>query len=320
MTHWTIHDLPSQRGRRAIVTGTGGLGFQTALALAQSGAEVTLAGRNAEKGAASVATIRAAVGGASIRFEVLDLASLRSVAVFGDRMLDRLEGVDLLVNNAGLMMPPVRSTTEDGFELQFGTNYLGHFALTARLLPLLRRGRKPRVVSLSSLAHRSGRIDFADLQCERGYRPWAAYAQSKLAMLMFALELQRRSDAAGWGLMSNAAHPGIARTELFRNYPGARGFSVLLNRLHPFISQSAAAGALPALFAATAAEATGGTFYGPDGFHEIRGSPAPARVTPLAQDRASAARLWEISRCLTCEAFAAGQVRDICFCQDASVS
>ena len=218
MVDWTFSDIPSQRGRRAIVTGTGGLGYETALALVRAGGDVILAGRNLEKGAESVSRIKVEVPAARIAFEQLDLASLASVEDFAGPMLMQHTPLDLLVNNAGVMTPPSRQTTSDGFELQFGTNYLGHFALTGRLLPIL-NGRGPRVVNLSSLAHRGGAIHFDDLQWERSYRPWAAYGQSKLAMLMFAFELQRRSDAAGWGLMSNAAHPGYARTELIANGP-----------------------------------------------------------------------------------------------------
>jgi NAD(P)-dependent dehydrogenase (short-subunit alcohol dehydrogenase family) len=306
MAPWTIADIPSQSGRSAVVTGTGGLGFETALALARAEAEVILAGRNAAKGEASVARIRAAVPEANIRFAEVDLASLASVAAFARRLAAEHGSLDLLVNNAGVMMPPRRLTTADGFELQFGTNYLGHFALTGRLLPLLRAARAPRIVEVSSIAHRRAAMRFADLQWETLYRPWAAYGQSKLAMLIFALELQRRSDAAGWGLMSLAAHPGISHTELFSNGPGIskarmRMFGLVL----PFISQSAAAGALPLLYAATAPQAAAGGYYGPNGFREIKGWPGPARIMPQALDKAAAARLWQMSEALTGVTFGA---------------
>ena len=225
MTAWTTKDVPSQEGRLAIVTGTGGLGYETALVLAQAGATVVLAGRNEAKGRVSVEKIRVVHPGARIAFEKLDLASLASVAAFARHFADDHSSLDLLVNNAGVMAPPTRQVTSDGFELQFGTNYLGHFALTAHLLPLLKRGRQTRVVHVSSGAHHTGKIRFDDLQWERRYRPWFAYSQSKLANLMFAFELQRRSDANGWGLMSNAAHPGYARTELIPNGPGAKGLT-----------------------------------------------------------------------------------------------
>jgi NAD(P)-dependent dehydrogenase (short-subunit alcohol dehydrogenase family) len=208
----------------------------------------------------------------------------------------------LLVNNAGVMTPPTRRTTVDGFELQFGTNYLGHFALTAQLLPLLQRGRGPRVVEVSSGAHRlGGAIHFDDLQWERSYKPWAAYAQSKLAMLMFALKLQRRSDAAGWGLMSNAAHPGYARTELIAKGPGVDSAMARFSNVvvRPFLSQSAAEGALPLLFAATSPYAKGGGYYGPTGPFELIGAPGPAVIGGHAKDLAVASKLWELSNSLT---------------------
>ena len=300
MAPWTVAQIPSQTGRSAVVTGTGGLGFETALALARAGAEVVLAGRSPSKGEASVARIRAEVPQANIRFAELDLGSLTSVAAFAGQMAAEHGSLDLLVNNAGVMMPPRRRTTEDGFELQFGTNYLGHFALTAELLPLLTTARAPRVVEVSSIAHRRAAIRFDDLQWERGYRPWPSYGQSKLAMLLFALELQRRSDAAGWGLMSLAAHPGIARTELIANGPGLNGVPKLVYGLvQPFISQSAAAGARPILFAATAPQAVAGGYYGPSGFRELKGQVGPARIMPQASDTEAAARLWELSETLT---------------------
>jgi len=212
--------IPSQLGRTAVVTGaTGGLGYETALALARAGSEVILTGRDDRKGRSAIEKISGEVTGAKVSYEHLDLASLASVADFAQRMGAR-QSLDLLINNAGVMALPRRQTTADGFEMQFGTNHLGHFALTAGLMPLLRRATGPRVVSVSSLAHRTGFIDFNDLQGARVYSPWKAYGQSKLATLMFALELQRRSDAAGWNLTSNAAHPGFARTNLFASGPG----------------------------------------------------------------------------------------------------
>jgi NAD(P)-dependent dehydrogenase (short-subunit alcohol dehydrogenase family) len=295
---WSVSDIPALNGRSAVVTGAGGLGFETALALARAGGEVILAGRNPAKGAEGLAQIRAAAPGAAIRFEPLDLASLASVEAFASRLLAERSSLDLLVNNAGVMAPPQRQATSDGFELQFGTNYLGHFALTAWLLPLLRRADAPRVVSVSSLAHLQGAIRFDDINWERAYRPTAAYAQSKLAMLLFALELQRRADAAGWGLVSNAAHPGYARTELIANGPGAAAQAFNL-AFGPLLGQSPAQGALPQLFAAAAPEAAGGAYYGPAGFLELKGPPAPAKMTARAQDPAAARRLWEVSEQLT---------------------
>jgi NAD(P)-dependent dehydrogenase (short-subunit alcohol dehydrogenase family) len=291
-------EIPSQLGRTAVVTGaTGGLGYETALALAKAGAEVVLTGRDDRKGQSAIEKIGREVIGAKISYERLDLANLASVADFAKRMQAR-PSLDLLINNAGVMALPRRQTTADGFEMQFGTNHLGHFALTARLMPLLRRASAPRGVSVSSLAHRTGLIDFGDLQGERVYSPWKAYGQSKLACLMFALELQRRSDAAGWNLTSVAAHPGFARTNLFAGGPGGL-VSLATDFAAPFFGHSAADGARPILFAATSPNAKPGAYYGPGGFSELRGAPAAALVMPQARDAAAAARLWDVSAKLT---------------------
>jgi NAD(P)-dependent dehydrogenase (short-subunit alcohol dehydrogenase family) len=301
MTDWSTAEIPPLNGRTAVITGaTGGLGYETALALAGAGAAVVLTGRSEAKGRLALQAIRDRFPNASIAYEHLDLAKLASVADFAARFAAGHDSLDLLINNAGVMALPTRQTTSDGFEMQFGTNYLGHYALTAHLLALLRRGDRPRVVNLSSLAHRSGAIDFGDLQGTQSYRPWKAYCQSKLAMLMFALELQRRSDAARWGLMSNAAHPGFARTELIANGPGASGLFWQVNRLfQPYVSQSAAEGALPTLFAATSPQAKPSGYYGPNGFYELKGPPSQAKIMPQAKDVAAAARLWDVSAGLT---------------------
>jgi len=298
MAKWTARDIPSQDGRTAIVTGTGGLGFVDALELARAGARVILAGRNAAKGQRAVAQVLSEVPAASIQFEQVDLANLSSVAAFGARLRDRYERLDMLINNAGVMVPPTYIETIDGFELQFATNHLGHFALTAHLLPLLRNGQDPRVVSLSSVAARAGQIDFANLNAEAGYHPMRAYSQSKLACLMFALELQRRSDAAGWGIRSVAAHPGIARTDLLHNAPGSRSTMGVTRSLLWFLFQPVKQGALPTLFAATSPLAERGGYYGPDRLGETRGHPTAARIPAQALDRATAARLWEASEAL----------------------
>jgi NAD(P)-dependent dehydrogenase (short-subunit alcohol dehydrogenase family) len=301
MKPWTTADIPSQAGKRALVTGaTGGLGYETSLELARAGAEVILTGRNESKGRAALERIRREVSNAQIRFELIDLASLQSISQAAKRLLAQGAPLDLLVNNAGVMMLPQHETTTDGFERQFGTNYLGHFALTAHLLFLLIKSPAPRVVNLSSIAHRRGKIALDNLNAERAYKSWPAYEQSKLAMLMFALELQRRSDANGWGLMSNAAHPGFARTDLIANGPGTSGLLAVLSRvLGRFVSQSAAAGALPTLFAATAPEARRAAYYGPNGFQELRGAPSEARIYPQAADAGVAAKLWDASVKLT---------------------
>jgi NAD(P)-dependent dehydrogenase (short-subunit alcohol dehydrogenase family) len=296
---WTTNDIPSQRGRTIVVTGTGGLGFETASALARAGGEVIIAGRNAAKGAEAVDRIRRGEPSATIGFEAVDLGSLASVAAFGRRLGASRRSIDVLINNAGVMTPPRRETTEDGFELQFGTNHLGHFALTSHLLPLLRRGMNPRVVSLSSVAARQGAIDFDDLQAERSYKPMPVYAQSKLACLMFAFELQRRSEAAGWGITSIAAHPGIARTDLLHNAPGRYSAAGLARSLLWFLFQPAAQGALPTLFAATSPDARPGGYYGPDRLSETRGHPNDAKPPKQALETHVAGRLWEVSSALT---------------------
>ncbi|WP_061022054.1 SDR family oxidoreductase [Bradyrhizobium sp. CCH5-F6] len=301
MTDWTTAHIPSLSGKTVVVTGaTGGLGYETAMALAGAGAIVILTGRDDAKGLRAIEGICERFPDALIAYEHLDLASLSSVADFARRFAADNERLDLLVNNAGVMALPKRQQTEDGFEMQLGTNYLGHYALTARLLPQLRRAGAPRIVNLSSLAHRSGAINFDDLQGKHSYRPWRAYCQSKLAMLMFALELQRRSLAAGWGLTSVAAHPGYARTDLIANGPGTNTVQGRVGRLlQPWISQSAAEGALPTLFAATSPDAEPGGYYGPNGFYELKGSPGPARIMPQARDLAAAAMLWDASATLT---------------------
>lgn len=299
MTQWGLSDIPAQDGRAAIVTGTGGLGYETALALARAGADVTIAGRDPRKGAEAVAGIASAVPGARIRFGQVDLANLASIAAFARTVADERDSLDLLINNAGVMATPVRHQTADGFELQFGTNHLGHFALTAHLLPLLRRGRTPRVVGLGSVAARSGTMNFDDLQAERGYEPMPVYSRSKLACLLFALELSRRSRSAGWAIESIAAHPGIARTDLLWKGAGRDSWAGRARRFLWFLFQPAARGALPTLYAATDPAARDGRYYGPDGLGEIRGFPAEARIPKQALDTETAARLWDVSLRLT---------------------
>lgn len=304
MTRWTTSDIPSQKGRSAVVTGTGGLGYEDALALARVGCEVILAGRNPGKGTSAVERIRRDVAGAKINFELVDLAELASIAAFADRLATKRKSLDILINNAGVMVPPQRRATSDGFELQFGTNYLGHFALTAHLIPLLQAGTNPRVVSLSSVAAPAGAIDFDDLNAERSYKPMPVYSQSKLACLMFAFELQRRSDAGAWGITSIAAHPGIARTDLLHNGPGRWSGHGIARTVLPFLFQPVAQGALPTLYAATSPDAVAGGYYGPDRLAETRGFPHKAKVPPQALDVAVASRLWEVSEIMTRVRFA----------------
>lgn len=303
MEKWTAENIPSQTGRSAVVTGTGGLGYEDALALARAGASVVIAGRNPQKGAEAVASIKESVPGAQVRFGKVDLADLTSIANFASELAQEQESLDLLINNAGVMTPPDRRKTRDGFELQFGTNYLGHFALTGHLLPLLVNGSRSRVVTLSSIAARQGAIDFDNLQAEHDYTPMPVYAQSKLACLMFAFELSRRSKAAGWSIESIAAHPGITRTDLIVNGSGRASAAGLMRRFLPFLFQPAWQGALPTLFAATDPAARDGNYYGPDKLGGTRGYPTVETPPKQARDEVIAARLWDISVELTSDTF-----------------
>ena len=296
---YSENDIPNLAGKTAVVTGaTGGLGYETARMLAEHGARVILAGRNAKKGAEALSRIRAVAVKADIEFEMVDLGSLASVAAFAARMLAAGEPIDILVNNAGVMTPPTRQTTSDGFELQFGTNYLSHFALTAQLLPLLRAASEARVVSLSSVAARQGSIDFANLQSDP-YAPMMAYSQSKLACLMFAFELQRRSDANNWGIASLAAHPGVARTDLIVNGIGDKGPAAFARRYLSFLFAPVPQAALPTLFAATAPEARPGSYHGPKGLLETRGRVGEASSPKRSLDATVARQLWETSEKLS---------------------
>jgi NAD(P)-dependent dehydrogenase (short-subunit alcohol dehydrogenase family) len=297
---WTVKDIPPQHGKLAIVTGANdGLGYDTSAALAAAGAEVIVAARNQERGEDAVRRIRSAHPQTNLRFEQLDLASLASVKSFADRVMRDHPKLDLLINNAGVMALPQRETTEDGFERQFGVNFLGHFALTALLLQLLRKAPAPRAVQLSSLAHRRGRIMFEDLQSERNYSPWAAYSQSKIAMLMFGMELGRRADAAGWNLLSTSAHPGWAHTSLVANGPGLSWSGRIVGWIAPLFSQTSEEGALPTLYAATASDVVQGGYYGPLGRGETKGPPGPAKMAPQALDKDLATRLWDTAEQLT---------------------
>ncbi len=296
---WTTKDIPDQSGRVAIVTGANsGLGLAAAHALAAAGATVVLACRSKLKAERASAEILAVTPRAIVEPEVLDVASLPSVRSFVAATRRRFAALDLLINNAGIMATPQQSST-DGFELQFATNHLGHFALTGLLLPQLSARHGSRVVAISSIAARSGRIDFGDLMGERHYDEWKAYNQSKLANLMFAIELQRRLLRAGSATMAMAAHPGASTTNLFST-PGSffvkRVLSPLMRR---FMFQPAEQGALPILFAATATEAEPGGYYGPRGFQEMKGPPAPAEIPRHALDHDVAARLWQVSEQLT---------------------
>jgi NAD(P)-dependent dehydrogenase (short-subunit alcohol dehydrogenase family) len=288
---WTAADIPDQSGRVIVVTGANsGLGLVTARELARAGATVVMAVRDTAKGEQAAASIS---GDREVRR--LDLSDLASVTSFVDDLPH--DRVDVLINNAGVMAPP-RQTTADGFELQFGTNHLGHFALTGQLLPRLRAAAEPRVVTLSSAAHRMGAIHFSDLQGERRYNNWLWYGQSKISNLMFCFELQKRATAAGWALRSLAAHPGYARTNL--QFAGPHWYEQWLMRLtNPVLGQSDAMGALPQLYAATDPGVPGGSFIGPDGLFEQRGHPRIVTAAAKAYDEAIWCRLWDVSEELT---------------------
>jgi NAD(P)-dependent dehydrogenase (short-subunit alcohol dehydrogenase family) len=310
-TSWTPDDVPSLAGRRAVVTGANsGIGWHAAAGLARAGAAVTLACRSRERGEEALKRLKAAVPGANARLELLDLGSLASVKAFGSARAATGEPLDLLVNNAGIMAPPRRKLSEDGFEVQLAVNHLGHFALTALLLPVLRKAPAPRVVNVASIAHRRGRLDFDDLMCERRYDPFSSYARTKLANLLFSFELQRRSDRGRWGLRSVAAHPGVARTRIVANGLGGGRRTALVRlietgmRLFP-LTHSEEDGALPTLMAATWPEAEPGGYYGPTGFREMTGRPARVDCRPQAKDEAAARRLWEASERLTGVSFPA---------------
>jgi NAD(P)-dependent dehydrogenase (short-subunit alcohol dehydrogenase family) len=290
---WTEQSIPDQRGRVAVVTGANtGLGFETARALAEHGARVVLAVRDVEKGKQAAARMSG-----DVTVQALDLTSLESVRDAAAELHTKHDSIDLLINNAGVMQPP-KQTTKDGFELQFGTNHLGHFALTGLLLDLLLPVPGSRVVTVSSLGHRWGdaAIHFDDLQWDRTYSRTGAYAQSKLANLLFTYELQRRLAPRGT-TVSVAAHPGVANTELVRNTPAV--VRLIAPVIGPLISQPAAMGALPTLRAATDPAALGGQYYGPGGRGEFRGHPAVVPSSPQSYDRALQQRLWSVSEDLT---------------------
>lgn len=297
--HWTSAKIPQQKDGLAVITGsTEGIGYEDALALSAAGWSVIIMGRNAQKGADAVAKILQINPKAKVSFEKIDLADLSSIKSFAARMIAKGEPINLLINNAGVMTPPNRLETADGFELQFGTNHIGHFALTAQLLPLLRKAAHARVVTVSSVANRSGAINFDDLQSTASYAPGKAYSQAKLANLMFALELQRQSEKHGWGITSIAAHPGVSRTNLLITGAGRWSVAGMARTFLPFLFQPSAQGALPTLFAATAPEAKAGLYYGPNKMGETRGFPAVAKIPSQAEDKNVAAKLWEVSKTL----------------------
>jgi NAD(P)-dependent dehydrogenase (short-subunit alcohol dehydrogenase family) len=290
---WTYDDIPDQSGKTAIVTGANtGIGYETARALAAKGARVVLACRSRERGEAAVAKITAEQPEGRAEFAALDLSDLDSVRAFAEGFSTDGVRLDLLINNAGVMMCP-ESKTEQGFELQFGVNHLGHFALTGLLLASLRATAGARVVNVSSSAHRFGKMVFDDLHFHgRSYKPMEAYGQSKLANLLFTFELQRRLDAAGADTTAVASHPGWTSTDLQRH-------KLWIRMLNPLFAMSSEQGALPTLRAATAPDAEGGDYYGPHGFREMKGYPVRVGTTEEAKSLEDAARLWDVSEELT---------------------
>ena len=289
---WTFDHMPDQTGRIVLVTGANtGIGYETALAFARRNAAVVMACRSLEKGAEARDRILSQATEADVQLMQLDLGSLISVRKFADAFRAQNDRLDLLVNNAGVMVPPF-TKTDDGFELQFGVNHLGHFAVTGLLLSLIISTPMARVVTVSSEAHRRCKIDFDNLNGEKGYSSWPFYGRSKLANLLFTNELQRRLEAAGHSALSVAAHPGWTATDLQRH-------TGLVNALNGFFAMLSDQGALPTLFAATAPDVSGGGFYGPDGFFNMRGYPTEVRAAARAHDLDTAARLWETSEQLT---------------------
>ena len=305
MANWTISAIPDQHGRRALITGANsGIGYYAALELARKGAHILLACRDRSRGEAALTRLRAEIPNASAELVLLDLASLASIRQAATQQIEQDQPLDLLINNAGVYAPPKRLETADGFEMQFGTNVLGHFALTALLFPLVdKAGSGARIVMLASIGHKQGALHFDDLQFIHRYNPNGAYYQSKLADLMLAFELDRRLRAAGSPILSVAAHPGVANTRLFHKGEFSsfeRAMRKAAGSLIDSLLNSEPSGALPTLFAATAPEAKSGGYYGPQGFLEMRGGDVgPAKVASQALDQAAARRLWETCEQLT---------------------
>ncbi len=298
MSSWRTEDIPDQSGRTAVVTGANsGLGLATTRELARRGARVIMACRSTDKGESAASDIRRAAPEAKLDVRPLDLGSLESIQAFANDLDLEAGRLDLLINNAGIMMTP-QQTTHDGFELQLGTNHLGHFALTGLLLDTVQSAEAGRVVTLSSIEHKSGHIEFDDLQSEDGYAPRKAYRQSKLANAIFGVELDRRLRAAGSSAVSVLAHPGYSDTNLQTTGPTGP-MKAILKVGNKLLAQDADMGALPTLYAATAPGVEGGDFYGPDGFKEMRGNPTHVDVIPEARDPGVASRLWDVSEELT---------------------
>jgi NAD(P)-dependent dehydrogenase (short-subunit alcohol dehydrogenase family) len=307
--YWQAADIPSLTGKRVLITGANsGIGYHAALKLARKGAEVVLACRDQRRGEEALALLHADSPGAHAELAILDLASLNAVRAFAEKELARNRPLHILINNAGVMAPPKRLESADGFELQFGTNVLGHFALTALLMPALRLAAtesadRPRIVTIASIAHKRGRVNFDDLQSKKSYSPLRAYQQSKLANLLFAFELDRRLRASNSQVMSVAAHPGVAHTNLFQvgDYSAfEKAARSLVGHAIGLVLNTDSEGALPTLYAATSSEIEDGGYYGPLGFQEMRGDHVGrAKVAPLANVTADATRLWQICEVLS---------------------
>ena len=307
---WTAAEMPSQAGKRVLITGANsGIGYHAALKLARKGATLMLACRNRQKGEDALDRLRTEAPSAHMELVLLDLASLKDVHAFAAHELAQHRPLHILINNAGVMAPPQRLETVDGFELQFGTNVLAHFALTGLLMPALEMAaaeshEPPRIVTIASIAHKRGTLNFDDLQSKKNYSPMKSYAQSKLADLMFAFELDRRLRRVSSRIMSTAAHPGVAHTNLFA---GGDNHSSVEKAVRSFVGHAIgivlntdAEGALPTLYAATAPEAVSGGYYGPQGFKEMRGDEVvAAQIESQARDESAASRLWQVCEDLT---------------------
>ncbi len=300
MSLWPNARIPDLSDQTIVITGANsGIGYYAALEFARAGAEVVLACRSVERGDRALARIEEVVPGRA-RLEMLDLSDFASVHECAARLKAHCGKIDMLLNNAGVMAPPTRQTTAQGFELQLGVNFLGHFLLTALLLKEVMNAQAPRIIQVSSIAHRQGRMAWEDLQSERRYKGWSAYRQSKLAMLIFAQELARRSAQGGWGILSLAAHPGIAATELVANGPGRNSVIAMMQKLAaPFIQQPGDAGAWPLILAGVDPNPMQGAYYAPQGWQECRGNPGPGKIEPRALEPSSGQRLWSIAEQLT---------------------
>ncbi|CAM4149793.1 oxidoreductase [Gillisia limnaea] len=294
MENFNLNELPNQPGKIAIVTGANaGLGYKTTLGLVQKKVKVIMACRDIEKGNNSKADLLKEVPDAQLEILQIDLSSLKSVKNFAKEFQKKYNALDLLINNAGVMMPPYHKT-EDGFELQMAANYFGHFALTGLLLDLLKKTSGSRVVNISSLAHKKAKIDFEDLQSEKNYSKYKAYGQSKLACLMFARELQRKLDEHNCkNPISSAVHPGVSRTELFRHFPN--WVSVVITPLAPLFTQDSKEGSHSTLMASLDKNVSKGGYYGPQGFKEMKGNPGKANVASQAKNEEDSKKLWKIS-------------------------